>query len=82
MVAKSTIFFLLSEVNVGVSHANARGVPQEPQLEFRQKFAFALMKNTLNEEGKVMVDSSPAKGRSMAQRIGIEHDLMSKDLHC
>ena len=29
-----------------------------------------------------MIHSSPATRRSMAQRIGVEHNLMTKDLHC
>ena len=40
------------------------------------------MKNTLNEEGKVIVDSSTATRRSMAQKISIEHNLVTKDPHC
>ena len=75
-------FLSLSEVNDSVSCAFARGASQEPQLEFQQKFALALMKNTLNEECEVMVDSSPATRRSMAQWINVEHNLVTKDLHC
>ena len=40
------------------------------------------MKNTLNEEGKVMFDSSPATRRSMTQRISVENTLVTKDSHC
>ena len=69
-------------MNASVSGAHAKGAPWEPQFEFQQKFALALMRTTLNEEGKVMVDSSPATRRSMAQRISVEHKLMTKDLHC
>ena len=39
------------------------------------------MKNTLIEEGKVMVDSSPATGRSMAQKISVKRNLVTKDPH-
>ena len=72
----------LSEVNASVSHACARGVPQDPQLEFQWKLALALMKNTLNEEGKFVVDLSSATRRSMVQKIHIEHNLVMKDQHC
>ena len=59
-----------------------KGVPQEPQLEFWWKFALALMEHTLNEEGKVVIDLSPATRRSMVQKISIEHNLVTKDPHC
>ena len=40
------------------------------------------MKNTLNEEGKNVDDSSPATKRSMACKICVEHNLVTKDPHC
>jgi hypothetical protein len=49
----SAFFVAVSETNAVNSRGHAKGISADPQLKFRKALAMCILKNKLNDEGKI-----------------------------
>ena len=72
-----TMFVGVAEVNANNTRARARGVPAEPQLDFRKSLAWKMIENNLNDDGEIISEPEPVRTRS-AQAIIAEHSFETR----
>ena len=72
-----TMFVGVAEVNANNTRARARGVPAEPQLDFRKNFAWKMIENNLDNDGDVISTPEPVRTRS-ARAIVAEHSFETR----